>query len=77
MANVTICDRCGKTIEPNLAQKFGFNAWRYSLIDWDRSRATSYDCDLCVECGEKLGKFLDGAELTSERPDDALLIAGA
>lgn len=74
MADVKICDRCGKTIEATTAQKLGFAAWRYSLIDRNCSRATRYDCDLCVDCGKKLDKFLKGWD-PNEKPDDALIIA--
>ena len=63
MADVKICDRCGKTIAATTAQTFGFGAWRYSLFSRSKwSQATVADWDLCTDCGEKLSRFLKGEE---------------
>lgn len=75
MADVKICDRCGKTIAATNVQRIGFGTWRYSLFNPDVSKKTHSDWDLCVDCGEKLSKFLKGVELEDIRPDDALLVA--
>ena len=80
MADVKICDRCGKTIAANMALSYGFGAWRYSLFKRNASKMTCYDYDLCIECGTKLERFLKGEELvkdaqSDEKPDDALIIA--
>lgn len=76
MADVKICDRCGKTIAVNMAQSFGFGAWKYSIFDHSASKVTRHDYDLCVECGDKFTRFLNGVELECERPDNALVSAG-
>ena len=75
MADVKICDRCGTTIAATTAQTFGFGAWRYSLFDRNMSQKTYSEWDLCTDCGEKLSRFLKGAELEDIRPDDALVVA--
>ena len=74
MANVKICDRCGKTITATTANIFGFGAWKYSLFNRNQYQVTSYDYDLCVDCGEQLDKFLKGVD-PNEKPDDALIHA--
>ena len=66
MADVKICDRCGKTIAATTAQTFGFGAWKYALFNRERSQMTFYDYDLCVDCGEKLYRFLNGEELVKD-----------
>lgn len=83
MADVKICDRCGKTIEATTAQTYGFGAWRYSLFARSKlSQATVCDYDLCTDCGMKLARFLNGEELvrdgqgSNEKPDDAAVVAG-
>ena len=62
MADVKICDRCGKTIVATTAQKIGFGAWRYSIFDRSTSKQSYCNFDLCVECGKKLYEFLNGVE---------------
>lgn len=64
--DVKICDRCGKTIAATTVQKIGVVAWRYNLIDRNRGWRTSYECDLCSDCGKKLMKFVNGAEIKEE-----------
>lgn len=66
MADVKICDRCGKTIAPTTLQKIAYIAYRYSIRDRNHCYSTSFDCDLCSDCGTKLIKFLNGAELREE-----------
>ena len=66
MADVKICDRCGKTIAATTAQKIGFGAWKYCLFRPDMSHKTYSDWDLCAECGEKLSKFLNGSDIAEE-----------
>lgn len=63
MADVKICDRCGKTIVATATQRLGFGSWRYSLFTPDVSHKLHSDWDLCTDCGEKLGRFLKGEEL--------------
>jgi hypothetical protein len=80
MADVKICDRCGKTIVATKLQSFGFGSWRYSVWDCNVEQQTCYRHDLCVGCGEKLTRFLNGEELvkdaqSDEKPDDALIVA--
>lgn len=61
MADAKICDRCGKTIvATRTAEKLGFAAWKYSIFDRNNSFRTTFDRDLCVECAEKMLRFLDG-----------------
>lgn len=74
MADVKICDRCGKIIATATAQKLGFRHLRYNIVDRKERYRTEFDCDLCVDCGEKLRKFLNGWD-PDERPDDALIYA--
>lgn len=62
MADVKICDRCGKTIKGGKALFNTFTAWRYSLFSPD-VRGGSCNWDLCVDCGTKLHRFLNGDEL--------------
>lgn len=66
MADVKICDRCGKTIAANMALSYGFGAWKYSLFKRNASKMICYDYDLCIECGEKLARFLNGEELVKD-----------
>jgi hypothetical protein len=81
MADVKICDRCGKTIDDHVVIRNLFKAWRYSLFSPDVSHALVSDWDLCCDCGKKLERFLKGEELvkdaqkTDEKLDDALIIA--
>lgn len=63
MADVKICDRCGKTIETSKVRAFGFGAWKYFLFNRDPSQVTYNNWDLCPCCGEKLLRFLNGVEL--------------
>lgn len=63
MADAKICDRCGKTELVSRINRIGLRKHRYSLVDLKYSWKTKYDCDLCAECGEKLTRFLKGAEL--------------
>lgn len=63
MADVKICDRCGKTIVANAVQSIGFGVWRYSLFNPNVSHKTHSDWDLCTDCGKKLERFLKGDEL--------------
>lgn len=57
------CDRCGNEIpfehiKPTLHYKLILsNSWLY-IHDWGEK-----ECELCNECGEKMAKFLKGAEL--------------
>jgi hypothetical protein len=64
MADVKICDRCGKTIVANAVQSIGFGTWRYSLFNPNVSHKTHSNWDLCLDCGKKLERFLHGDELT-------------
>lgn len=80
MADVKICDRCGKTIVATKLQSFGFGSWRYSIFDCEAERQTFYKNDLCIDCGKKLERFLNGEELvkdaqSDEKPEDALIVA--
>ena len=81
MADVKICDRCGKTIVATAAQRLTCATWRYSLFSPDLSRGLQSNWDLCRDCGNKLERFLEGEELvkdaqsSNEKPDDALIIA--
>lgn len=63
MADAKICDRCGKPELVIYNSRIGFRKGRYSLVHRNYRWRTKYDCDLCSECGEKLDKFLKGAEL--------------
>lgn len=74
MADVKICDRCGKRIEATMVKKISFGAFKYSLFDPDRQTSTHSMWDLCTDCGEMLKKFLNGFD-PNEKPDDALIIA--
>ena len=66
MADVKICDRCGKTIVATKLQSFGFGSWRYSIFDCNAERQTFYKHDLCTDCGDKLVRFLKGEELVRD-----------
>ena len=67
MADVKICDRCGKKIEAdNIFKKVGFGAWRYSIFCPDVSTKSYYDYDLCSDCGDKLAKFFNGADIKED-----------
>lgn len=63
MADAKICDRCGKAELNVYSEKLSLRKERYKLIDRKFRHSTTYDCDLCMECGEKLKKFLKGVEL--------------
>ena len=81
MADVKICDRCGKTINDRRVNRNVFKAYRYGLFSPDISRELNSCWDLCMECGVKLEQFLKGEELvkdaqsSNDKPDDALIIA--
>lgn len=66
MADVKICDRCGKTIDDHRVRRNVFKAWRYSLFSPDISHALISDWDLCHDCGTKLERFLKGEELVKD-----------
>lgn len=66
MADVKICDRCGKTIVATKMQSIGFGVWRYSLFNPYVSNKTHYNWDLCIDCGEKLERFLKGEGLVKD-----------
>ena len=70
MADVKICDRCGKTIAASTATSWGFGAWRYSLFRRNSSQMTCYEFDVCTDCGEKLARFLKGEELVMDAQGD-------
>ena len=66
MADVKICDRCGKTIVDRKVRRNMFKAYYYSLFSPDISREFRSSWDLCVDCGNKLEKFLNGDELVRD-----------
>ena len=70
MSDVKICDRCGKSIVASTAKTWGFGAWRYSLFKRNVSQMTSYEFDVCTDCGEKLARFLNGEELVTDAQSD-------
>ena len=62
MADVKICDRCGKTIVDRKVRRNVFKAYYYSLFSPDISREFHSCWDLCVDCGKKLEQFLKDVE---------------
>ena len=57
------CDRCGKEIpfsvvKPTLYYNLNLDNLWLSIYEWREK-----ECQLCHECGEKMVKFLNGAEL--------------
>jgi predicted amidophosphoribosyltransferase len=67
MADVKICDRCGKTIsKSNNILRNAFKAHYYSLFNPDLSRDLISNWDLCDDCGKKLERFLKGEELVKD-----------
>ena len=75
MADVKICDRCGKTIDDHRVRRNIFKTKHYGLFSPDISRELNSNWDLCHDCGKKLERFLKGWD-PDEKPDDALIIAG-
>ena len=80
MADVKICDRCGKTINDHRVKRNIFKTKHYGLFSPDISRELNSSWDLCHDCGTKLERFLKGEELvkdaqSDDKPDDALIYA--
>jgi len=62
MANVKICDRCGKHHADNFWKRhFSISKVWTTLSLGDLVTYRTYD--LCPECNKKLDKFLKGAEI--------------
>jgi hypothetical protein len=57
MADVKICDRCGKIIEDHRVRRNVFKERYYGLFSPDIRELTS-SWDLCHDCGVKLARFL-------------------
>jgi hypothetical protein len=66
MANVKICDRCGKTIDDHRVRRNVFKACHYGLFSPDICRELASNWDLCHSCGKKLERFLNGEELVKD-----------
>ena len=66
MADVKICDRCGKTIDDHRVRRNVFKTRYYGLFSPDISRDLNSCWDLCYTCGKKLERFLKGDELVRD-----------
>ena len=78
MADIKICDRCGKKIEDRRGKAMFKPIFIYSLFDMELfQRQCLGDCkfkdikmDLCEDCSNKLVCFLNGTELDIPEPSD-------
>lgn len=67
MANVKLCDRCGKRVD-NILRPVVMTPVQYSMKL--ETPYFSYEYDLCKDCGSKLSRFMDGAELMPGHSED-------
>lgn len=58
MANVRICDRCGKTLRRPNSWNIYKTAYRYNLFG--EMQDTCSDYDLCPNCMTDFEKFMEG-----------------
>lgn len=62
MANIKVCDRCGKMIAVNCDKSIPFDSGQCSRFFNKMGTATFLSYDLCGKCDDELAEFLKKKE---------------
>lgn len=58
-----VCDICGKSCIPSSQEDVGFAEFAVLEANWgyfSRKDETSYNCEICEDCFDKLNNFIEG-----------------